>query len=151
MVGFTGASVREPNFAELTVKFAVADSEPYVAVTVTVPGCFPRTIAFFRIEATLGLEERQFPAVSACVLPSLKAPIKVNCKVVPVAIVAEGGSTAIETKVTEMTFRVVEPLTAPAVAVMVDVPIPTALARPRFEMVATDATDELHTMAAVTS
>lgn len=118
---------------------------------VALPGCFPRTSPFLRIGARFGFEDFQFRAMRAWVLPSLNVPMRVYWNEVPLAIVTDEGITAIETRLTEITLSEVEPLTAPVVAVMVEVPIAAALARPMFETVATEASEELHTTAEVRS
>ena len=45
-----------------------------------------------------------------------------NCWVVPLAMEGEGGVTAMDTRVAEVTVKVVELVTAPRVAVMAVVP-----------------------------
>ena len=72
-----------------------------------------------------------------------------NCSVWPLAIEGEAGVTAIETRVAGVTVMVVDPVTMPAVALMVVVPTPVALAKPPAEMVATLATEELQVTDAV--
>ena len=52
------------------------------------------------------------------------------------------GITATEDRVTEVTVRVVLPEILPKVAVMVVVPVATAVARPLLLTVATDVLDE---------
>lgn len=68
--------------------------------------------------------------VRFCVLPSVKVPAAVNCWVVPSAIEGVVGVMARDTNVAEVTVSVVEPLTAPTLAVIVAVPSPTLLAIP---------------------
>lgn len=53
------------------------------------------------------------------------------------------GVTVIETKAAEVTVAVVEPVTEPEVAVMVDVPIPAPVARPAEVTLRTLVADEL--------
>ncbi len=61
------------------------------------------------------------------------------------------GVTARESKVAEVTVRVVLPEILPEVAVMVVVPIETAKARPVLSIVATDGLDELQVTCVVKS
>lgn len=59
------------------------------------------------------------------------------------------GVTAMETKIVVVTVSVVDPLTVPKVAAMVDVPTPIPVARPLLEIVATACNEELHVTALV--
>jgi hypothetical protein len=63
-------------------------------------------------------------------LPSVNVPVAVNCWVVPSAIDAAAGVTAIDTNDAAVTVTVVDPLIEPVVAVIVAVPSPTLLASP---------------------
>ncbi len=80
-----------------------------------------------------------------------------NCCFVPSAILADNGVTEIETRdgPVATTVRVVDPLIAPDVAVIVLPPSPTLLANPKLPaelpIVATPVFDELHTAVEVTS
>jgi hypothetical protein len=82
--------------------------------------------------------------VRFCVLPSLKVPVATNCSVVPVKIEGFVGVTAIDCSVASVTVNVVDPLTAPDVALIVDVPTPAPVARPPAVIVAAAVFDELH-------
>lgn len=79
----------------------------------------------------------------------------VNCAVVPSGILGIAGVTVIETKAAGVTVKAVDPLTVPAVAVIIVWPRETLAACPMFGavalMVATPATDELHATEVVTS
>lgn len=79
----------------------------------------------------------------------------VNCAVVPSGMLGIAGVTVMETKAAGVTVKAVDPLTVPAVAVMIVWPRATLAACPIFGavalMVATPATDELHTTEVVTS
>ena len=57
-------------------------------------------------------------------------PVAANCWVVPRAIDAAGGDSAIETNAAGVTVRFVDPLTPFAVAVRVAVPTPALVASP---------------------
>ncbi len=74
--------------------------------------------------------------VRFCVVPSLNVPVAVNCCVAPLAIDGFAGVTAIDCNVAAVTVRVVEPLIAPDVALIVEVPTPAPVARPAALMVA---------------
>jgi hypothetical protein len=74
--------------------------------------------------------------VRFCVVPSLNVPVAVNCWVAPLAIDGFTGVTAIDCRVAAVTVRVVEPLIAPDVALIVEVPTPAPLASPEALIVA---------------
>jgi hypothetical protein len=76
------------------------------------------------------------------VLLSLNVPVAVNCLLVPTAMVELAGVTASETRVAALAVRVAVPVTEPEVALMVVVPIPTAVVRPAASMVETPKDDE---------
>ncbi|HEV2717748.1 MAG TPA: hypothetical protein VGU64_20950, partial [Terriglobales bacterium] len=83
------------------------------------------------IVAAAALEElHRTDAVISWVLLSLKVPVAVNCLVVPTAILEFAGVTAIKTKVAALTLREALPVTPPEAAVIVVLPIPTAVANP---------------------
>ena len=66
-------------------------------------------------------------------LPSLKVPVAVNCTVTPrAAMVGMTGVTTIDSRVASVTFRLVEVVMDPKLAVIMAVPIngPGALAKP---------------------
>ena len=68
---------------------------------------------------------------------SLYVPVAVNCSVAPFVILGFAGVTAIDDSVGPVTLRMVEPVTAPEIAWIIDIPAPTAVARPVEEIVAT--------------
>ena len=70
-------------------------------------------------------------------------PVAVNCSEVPFAIDKLGAVTAIETSVADVTVKVADPLTAPETALILLVPVPTAVTIPPAVMVATPALCEL--------
>ena len=95
--------------------------------------------------ATVALDElHKTEAVRSCVLVSLNVPIAVNCLLVPIAIVEFAGVTASETNVAAVTVSVVLPLTDPEVAVIVVVPVPTAVASPDTPTADTVIADDDH-------
>ena len=68
----------------------------------------------------------------------------VNCSVVPSGTLGLAGVTAIDCRTAAVTVRTVEPVIPPRVALMVEVPVATAVARPPLEMVATEVVAEAH-------
>ena len=65
-------------------------------------------------------------------------PVAVNCCVAPLAIDGFAGVTAIDSSVAAVTVSTVEPVTPSDVAVIVDGPVATPVARPAAVIVATD-------------
>jgi len=122
---------------------------PDVACIVVVPKpavvanpCEPDALL---IVATLGADELHAAVlVRFCVLPSLYVPVAVNCCVLPTAIEAFAGVTAIDTSTGAITVSVVEPVILLIVALMLEAPVVTPLARPPAVIVATPGADELH-------
>jgi len=97
------------------------------------------------IVATDGVDElHNAEAVTSCVLLSLKVPVAVNCFVVPTAMVELAGVTTRDTSVAALTLRVAVPVTEPEAALIVVVPVPTAVARPDMSIVETPARDVDH-------
>jgi hypothetical protein len=97
------------------------------------------------IVATDVFEELQVTElVMTPVLESEYVPVAVNCCVAAIAIAGFAGVTAIDVSVAAVTVRIVEPVTVPDVARIVDVPVPTPFARPAFEIVATPVVRETH-------
>ncbi len=93
--------------------------------------------------AAAALDELQTTeVVMSCVLESLKVPVAVNCFVVPTAMLDPAGVTASETSVAPVTVSDAVPLTDPAVAVMVAVPVPVLVAKPVESTLATPFDDE---------
>ena len=64
-------------------------------------------------------------------LLSLKVPVAVNCFVVPIDMLELAGVTEIDTSVAALTVSDALPVTEPEVALIVVVPVPTAVARPK--------------------
>jgi hypothetical protein len=82
------------------------------------------------------------------VLPSVKLPVAVNCRVVPDAMEGVAGFTEIETSDTLLTVSVVEPEIEPDAAEMVELPAAPLTAIPWLPavllMLATELFDEVH-------
>ena len=80
--------------------------------------------------------------VRSCVELSEKVPVAVNCSVSPLGDAGLAGVTAIDWRAAALTVRTVEPLMPPSVALIVEVPVATAVARPCepavLEIVATE-------------
>jgi hypothetical protein len=74
--------------------------------------------------------------VRFCVLLSEKVPVAVNCRVSPLGTDGMAGVTAMDCSVAAVTVMTVEPVTPLRVALMVLVPLFTAVARPPGVMVA---------------
>lgn len=135
--------------AGFTTSVAVALTVPELMQIVVVPAlnvlANPAVPVVLLIVATLATLELHCPlCVRSCVLPSVYVPVAVNCCIVPRGIVAVGGVSAIDTSVAAVTVSIVVPLTAPEVAVMLAVPIPTLSASPLLLIVAVDSVSDDH-------
>jgi hypothetical protein len=116
-----------------------------VAVRVEAPIVTPVARPPALIVATLGADELHAAAlVRFCVLPSLYVPVAANCSVFPAAIEAFPGVTAIDTSTGEVTVSVAELVILVMVALRLEVPAVTAVAKPPAVIVATPGADELH-------
>lgn len=62
-----------------------------------------------------------------------------------------GGVTVIDTRAAGVTVRIAEPVMLPEAALIVVTPTPVLAARPVFETVATDGSDDIHVAEAVRS
>src|ERR1039458_4037413 len=101
--------------------------------------------------ATDGREELQLTdVVRSCVLLSLKVPVAVNGWEVPAAIDGFCGLTCREIRL-GITFKLVEPISAPKAAAMVALPMATAVACPLPLTVATAGFEELQVAEVVRS
>jgi hypothetical protein len=117
------------------VRFAFPLTEPELAEIVVVPApvlvANPLLPAVLLIVATLAAEEPQCAElVTSWVEPSVNRAAAVNCWVVPQVIEAFAGVTAMETIAAALTVNTVDPLTPPALAVIVAVPVATEAASP---------------------
>jgi hypothetical protein len=96
------------------------------------------------IVATVVVTELQVAVlVKFSVELSENLPVAVNCSVLPFAIEGFAGVTAIDTSVAAVTVRVVEPVMPTETALIVLVPVPTAVANPPAAIVATVVVTEL--------
>jgi hypothetical protein len=131
-----------------TAEVIVRDAFPLVEADVAVIFAVPTAIAVARpageIEAALEGEELHVTPLSVCCDLSLNVPIALNCCVVPLAIDADPGETAIEASTGAIAEAVTDPLTAPDLAVIVDEPWATEVAKPVEEIVTTPTVSEDH-------
>src|SRR5258708_10057709 len=95
--------------------------------------------------ATRRVTDAHTALVSTCVERSLNVPVAVNCCVAPLVIEGFVGVTAIDPSVAGFTVSRVEPLMLPRGAEIVEVPAPTAVAKPVTLMVATPGVTDAHT------
>ena len=135
--GFAGVTAIDCSVAAVTVSKVEPLIEDDVAVIVELPTPAPVARPAALIVAVVVVPEDQVTVdVKFCVVPSLNVPVAVNCCVAPLAIDGFAGVTAIDCRVAAVTVRVVEPLIAPDVALIVEVPTPAPVARPAALIVA---------------
>jgi len=145
ILGLLGLMVMETRCTIETVRVVEPLTEPNVADIVLVPVATLVTSPWLLIVAVAAVEEaHRTEAVTSCVLLSLKVPVAVNCLFVPTGMLELAGVTAIETRVALVTVSDTVPVTEPEVALMVAVPVPTAVARPEELTVATFNADDPH-------
>jgi hypothetical protein len=96
--------------------------------------------AFEMVAAVVADEAQVTDVVRLYVVLSVKIPVAANCCVVPLAMVFAAGVTVMETSAAVVTVNVAVLLIPPKVALIIVVPWPTEVARPRlpaaFETVA---------------
>jgi len=130
----------------LMAAVAVLPEAVCVAVMVAFPTATPLTVPAVLTVATLGAEDRNVePAVMFPSEPSLYVPTTVSCTFRVAATVAELGESAMETSVGAVTLTVADAFWPEAVwvAVMVAVPMPTAVTSPVGVTVATAGAEEM--------
>jgi hypothetical protein len=143
--GFAGVTAMDCSVAAVTVSTVEPEIDDDVAVIVEVPTPAPLARPAALIVAVVVVPELHVTVlVRFCVVPSLKVPVAVNCCVAPLAIDGFAGVTAIDCNVAAVTVRVVEPLIAPDVALIVEFPTPAPVARPAALIVAVVVVPELH-------
>src|ERR1700678_4029482 len=143
--GFAGVTAIDCSVAAVTASKVDPLMDDDVAVIVEVPTPAPLARPVVLIVAVVVVSEDQVTLdVRFCVEPSLNVPVAVTCCVAPLAIDGFGGVTAIDCSVAAVTVRVVEPLIAPDVALIVEVPTPAPVARPAALIVAVVVVPELH-------
>ena len=132
-----GVTAIDTSVAEVTVKPAVPETLPLVAVTVVVPAasalarpCEPA--ALLMVAAAVLDEPHVKVVVMFWVELSENVPMAVNCCVVPMAALLPAGVTAIDVKVAAVTVNCVAvALILPWLATILDVPATSAVAQPR--------------------
>ena len=143
--GFTGVTAIELSIAAVTVSVVEPVTLPLVALIVEVPAFNALARPEALIVAVVVLEDAHVAVVVRfCVVPSLYVPVAVNCCVPPAATDGFTGVTAIELSVAAVTVSVVEPVTLPLVALIVEVPAFNALARPEALIVAVVVLEDAH-------
>lgn len=143
MRGLLGRMAMPTSLTVVTVRLVVPVTEPRTALMVVLPVATLLTRPWLLILATPGLEEpHSTTAVTSSELLSLKVAVAVNCLVVPTGMLELAGVTVMEVTVAPVTVSAAAPLTEPDVAVIVAVPVPTAVARPAELTVATEEDDE---------
>src|SRR5271154_5542830 len=137
MDGFAGVTAIDCSEAAVTVSTVEPGIDAHVAVMVEVPTAAPLASPDALIVAMVVVPEDQVTLdVRFCVVPSLNVPVAVNCCVAPLVIEGCAGATVIDCTVAAVTVRTVEPLIAPDVALIVEVPTPAPVARPAVVIVA---------------
>jgi hypothetical protein len=127
-------------------------TDPDVAVIVAWPVATPVTTpALFTLATLLAFDVHVTLVVISRVVLSENVPVAVNCSVWPAVKIVLGTLIAIDDSVALVTIMLVEPLSPPELAVMVAVPLATAVAKPLAEMVAIAALDDVHFAVSVTS
>jgi len=144
--GFAGVTAMDVSTAAVNVNEVVPMTAPDVALIVTGPPAFtPVAKPAALIVAMVVSDELQVTElVRFCVELSLKVPVAVNCCVFPAATDGFAGVTAIDDRVAAVTVSVVDPTTAPLVALIVDVPTFTAVAKPAALIVAFAGVPDAH-------
>ena len=153
MEGFAGVTAIDTNTAAVTVSVVVPLIDPDAALIVTGPPIFtPVASPVALIVATVTSDELHVTEfVRSCFELSLNVPVAVNCCLFPAATEGFAGVTAIDSNVAFVTVSVVDPTTLPLVALIVELPAFTAVARPPEVIVATVVVPEAHTTLPVKS
>ena len=121
-VGLRGVIASEVKVACVTVSPVEPVTESKLALMVVLPLAFAVAVPPFML-ATAAFDDFQAARLLRFwLLPSLNVPVAKNTLLVPEAIAALTGLTAIETSVAEVTVKVVEAVKEPFVAVIVVVP-----------------------------
>jgi hypothetical protein len=94
----------------------------------------------------LFVESHVTDVVKSSVLPSLYVPVALSCFVVPKAKDGSGGVIAIETNTGCATLRSAEAVIDPETAVMVALPMASAVANPVLVTLATSGEEEFQLM-----
>ncbi len=149
MLGIAGVTVIETSAAGVTVRVVDPLMVPAVAVIVVCPSdtlaACPMAGAVALTAAIPGVDEfHDTEVVTSRVLPSLYVAVAANCWLVPRAMEAFAGVTAMESMVAGVTVRLLEPLMDPELAVIVAFPTAVAMTSPVAETVAVAVGEEFH-------
>ena len=126
-----GVTAIDDSVAPVTVKAAVPDTPPNVALMFVVPAATPVAMPLAEIVAAeVVWEAHATLVVITCVVPSLKVPVAVKPSLVPGAMERPVGVTVMEVTVAVLTVNVTDDVVVPTVAVIVVVPAVRALASP---------------------
>jgi hypothetical protein len=143
--GFAGVTAMDTSVAGVTVSSVEPVMLPLVAEIVEVPTPTAVASPVLLIVATVPVPDAHTALLSTCLELSLNVPVAVNCCVAPLVIKGFAGVTAIDTSVVGgVTVSSVEPLILPLVAEIVEVPVPTLVARPVLLIVATVPVPDVH-------
>src|SRR5580658_7576878 len=143
-----------------TVRTAVPEMSPEVAVMVEAPVATAvarpwEPEALDTVASAVTDDDHVTASVRLAVLRFEYVPVAVNCWVSPAAIDAVGGDTAMLTSTAGVMVRTAVPRMSPEVAVMVEAPVATAVARPwepeALDTVASAVTDDDHVTESVRS
>jgi hypothetical protein len=147
--GVAGVTPIETSVAAVTVSNELAETAPSVAEIVVVPAArvvarpFEPAVLLIVAAATV-LDAQVTCVVRSCVVASVYVPIAVNGLVNPFGTDGAEGVMPIDTSVASVTVAVVVPITAPDVAVIVDVPGSTPVSKPFVPSEATALVPEAH-------
>ena len=144
IVELLGVTAIETILAAVTLREALPTTLPDAALTVVLPVPIEVARPLASMLATAEEADDQVTELKIWVLPSSKVPTAVNGWLVPSAIDALAGLTAIERRCAATTVRLVESVSDPTCAVSVVEPAPAVLASPEALMVATAGEEELH-------
>jgi hypothetical protein len=137
--GFVGVTAIDCSVGAVTVNVVLPTTNPSVALIELMPTPAPVASPAAVIVATEVVAEAHVTEpVKFCVLLSLYVPVATNCCGRPLAIDGFTGVTVIDSSVALPTVITVDPTTDPIVALMVLVPVDTAVARPPAAIVATE-------------
>ena len=141
---FAGVTAIDVSTGEVTVSVVEPCMAPEVAAIVVLPAIKLLASPTALIVATLGDDElHTTDPVRFCILPSEYVPVAVNCCGKPAAMLGFDGVTAMEFSTGTVTNSVVEPEKLPIIALMLEAPADTPVAKPPAVIVATPGADEL--------
>lgn len=142
--GVGGETEIDSSITEVTVSLVDPVMPLIEAEMVAVPALTAVARPALEMVATETVSEAQVTwLVMSCVELSVKVAVAVNCSVVPAAMEGLAGVTAMDCRAAGVTVTLVDPVMLPLAALMVEVPVPTAVTRPPVETVATVASDEV--------